>query len=327
METAKSPNGKRFPQVLLVGNGLNRAFQGDSWKNAVLKMWKNQRLKTETEKEAAKEALPYPFLIVLGTNDNVDTVLKEEEENEEKAENKEKKIKKINEYFPTIKDTPELTAMYGKLLTAGFDHILTTNYTYELERTAYPNVISIENYAARNLQSVSVPNKAPERKYLLHTYYNVEYEGHKNKIWHIHGEVRKPDSIILGHDYYGRLLNKYQSEFAERKDKQFMHQKEGKDPIMNSWLDAFIMGDVHVLGFGYDLSEFDLWWLLSRKKRENAECGKVYFYEPSFGKEMKHELMRAYGVKVSDLGFDSEKVDYKAFYEKAIEHICNKIKD
>lgn len=67
---------------------------------------------------------------------------------------------------------------------------------------------------------------------------------------------------------------------------------------------VLLLGNVCILGFGMDFSELDLWWLLNRKKRENAEHGKVIFYDPEKpGDEAKYALLRAYGVEVRHLGF------------------------
>ena len=53
-----------------------------------------------------------------------------------------------------------------------------------------------------------------------------------------------------------------------------------------------------------DFCEFDLWWLLNRKKREKALHGKVVFYEPERSEDAaKYALLRAYGVEVRHLGF------------------------
>ncbi len=288
------------PKVLLLGNGLNRAFSGYSWEASIKKMWQNSQFSADSEDV---KKLPFPLQIVLATGDRVDKTL----------------IEGKNSIFPTIRDNAELSELCKKILSFGFDHILTTNYTYELESAAYPNVKNIENYIAKNQARHTDKVPKAESKYMLHTYYEVG----DNKIWHIHGEVRKPDSIILGHYYYGKLLSQIQNELEKRKDYQLLRQIDEKKPIIDSWVDAFIMGDVYILGFGCDFSEMDIWWLLNRKKREAAEHGQVYFYEPSHGHKIKHGLLSAYDVKVKDLGFVEEKIDYKAFYLKALQDICN----
>ena len=101
----------------------------------------------------------------------------------------------------------------------------------------------------------------------------------------------------------------------------------------NSWIDSFILGDIYVLGFGFGLSEFDLWWLLNRKKREKAAHGKVYFYEPGGDKfNEKFELLKLLNVEIEHCGMptpgetDEEKAAaYSKFYPIAIAHITDKV--
>lgn len=164
-----------------------------------------------------------------------------------------------------------------------------------------------------------------EGKYLLHTYNEVAYEGATHKVWHIHGEVRKPSSVVLGHYYYGNLLGRHQNELQKRGNQQYYRQQHGQSAILNSWLDAFIMGDVYVLGFGFHFSEMDMWWLLNRKNRECARHGGLYFYKPSRGNEVKASLIEAYGGKVENMGFWCAPPNYKDFYDAAIEDIKSRV--
>ena len=38
------------------------------------------------------------------------------------------------------------------------------------------------------------------------------------------------------------------------------------------------MGNVWSVGFGFDFSEFDIWWATERKAREKADHGKLKVY-------------------------------------------------
>ncbi len=292
-----------FPKVLLLGNGINRAFNRDSWETIIKKLWTNNRINCDN-KDVSK--LPFSLQIVLATDDNVDHVIKN------------------SSIFSTALSNNEHAQLYKSLLVAGFDHILTTNYTYELEQVAYDGVEKIEQYVKSRSRHTDSINR-DEAKYMLHTYGDIPYMEKTNKVWHIHGEYRKASSIIIGQYYYGKLLEKIYAELGKRRDKQLTRQLNHEPPIIDSWVDAFIMGDVYVLGFGYDTAETDLWWLLNRKKRENAAHGKVYFYEPSFGREIKHALLECYDVEVNNLGYTGKNVNYQEFYTEAIQKIITKI--
>lgn len=291
-----------YPQVLLLGNGLNRAFGAGDWGNLLKQIHKNPRVTYEQLKE-----LPFPLQAVLATEDHVDVVCKDESMKNQ-----------------GVLDIEPLRKQMEALLTIPFDHILTTNYTYEIERVANTKV-KLDGEYCKKLTQTTIKDLRAESKYLLHTYNEVSFNGYKHKIWHIHGENRKPQSLILGHYAYGTLLSKYQEELSKRGNKQLTREKEGKPYIMDSWLDAFIIGDVHVLGFGFDFSEMDLWWLLNRKKREKATQGKVFFYSPIQGNELLLAMLEAYGVKIENLGFYSKPADYKAFYQSAVNHISKNV--
>ena len=247
--------------------------------------------------------MPFPLQIVAATGNRVDHTIKEHK----KA-------------FYGLDGIEQLRTPIEQLLYIPFDHILTTNYSYEIERVADKRV-KADGVFCKNLQACNPPAKTAEPKYLLHTYNKVSFQGHEHKIWHIHGEARKPDSVILGHYYYGMLLGKYQELLGKRGNKQAFREKAGEPPIISSWLDAFIMGDVYVLGFGYDFSEMDLWWLLNRKQREKATTGKLYYYTHRQDDTAKLALLRAYGAEIMDLGYDTAPEDYRLFYQAAIEDI------
>lgn len=294
----------RAPQVLLLGNGLNRCYGGDDWEKVIGAMWENRKIAKEQTKD-----VPFPLRAVIGSNDMLD-----------------QKLKSRPEFLYGLDHLEEIRKPLEKLLSAQFDHILTTNYSYELERVLNSKVKCDGEYC-KNLMAHTDGSKRAEQKYLLHTYNQIIGQDHVNKIWHIHGEARKPDSVVLGHYYYGQLLSRYIAELKSRENSQLNCEKEGKPPIIKSWLDAFLMGDVYVLGFGYDFSEMDIWWLLNRKKREKAQHGKVIFYEPSYDQAAKLALLEVYGAEVKDLGYRSEKPNYPAFYEEAIDDILRSTKE
>lgn len=298
---------RRFPQVLLLGNGLNRVVQSDGWGDLLARIKRNPKICINDD---TYSSLPYPLLAVLATNDQVDQAIKEN----------------INLFYGASDDAmEELRPCLQQLLGMGFDDILTTNYSYELERAADQSVTREGSNCKKWMRHTEEIISA-ERKYLLHTYNAVSYRGLNNRVWHIHGEIRKPDSVILGHYYYGKLFSKYQELLNQRGNRQFVLEQQGKPPIMKSWLDAFLLGDVYVLGFGYDFSEFDLWWLLNRKKREQASHGTLYFYSPAAGNELKFALLESYGAKIECLGFWQQNPDYKAFYQQAIADIRSRVK-
>lgn len=256
----------RYPQVLLLGNGINQLGGGGSWSDFL------RAIATKAEIVNGKISVddlkcPEPLKAILVTDDHVDVAMR-----------------KYCGKIAFSERSEQAQRIFQKLLTMGFDDILTTNYTYELELAASDSKqIGIGKITKLMRHTNAVPRA--EGKYLLHTYNLLTVDGCTNRVWHIHGEARKPDSTVLGHYYYGNLLYKIKESLFNR--------NYAKDNELNSWVDAFILGDVYVLGFGFGFAEMDLWWLLNRKGREKTPTGKIFFYtpEPSAFDE-KHELLR-----------------------------------
>ncbi len=299
----------KYKQVLLLGNGINRAFDGFSWQE-LLAMLNESYSKEDVEKLES----PAPLQAILVTRDHVDTVLKEHKK----------------ELFGTVNS--EQREILRKLLSIKFDAILTTNYSYELEIAAQEKISDsgISEYRLKKLLRHSDSVKKAEPRYSLYTYNEVSYNGVQNKIWHIHGEARKPSSIVLGHYYYANYIGKLHNLNRSRENVYSRKQKAGEEFPIKSWFDAFVLGDVHVLGFGFDFSEMDLWWLLNRKKREKADHGKVCFYDAKASEERsdlkeKYDLLKMLGVKLC-LEEPKPNNDWKSFYWKAIEKIEQSIK-
>ena len=304
----------RYPKVLLIGNGLNKAFTDAKLLKEILRdMTSNENITGDMELK-----MPFPLEVVLRTNDSVNNRL---------AGISRQMYGKVDDRYRQV---------IRKILSMGFDEIITTNYSYEIEIGA-SDKDSISDYELRKMQRHTKAVSKAESMYLLHTYNEVNCGDYTNRVWHIHGESRKPSSMIVGHYYYGTILYKYRQFLTGRKYTDF----RAPDYEMKSWIDSFILGDVYILGFKFDLAEMDLWWLLNRKKNEKTRGGRVYFYEPKKiigGKPYKTfderiELMKLYRTEHLDLGYAIEEQDtpdsieekFRSFYVDAIEDINDKM--
>ena len=295
------------PNVLLIGSGILQAFGGENWDNFLDSITTRTDLKEDTN-------CPAPLKAIIVTGDHVDTALK----------------KKFSNPIGGEITNPELAKMLQNILSLGFDHILTTNYTYELEAASiYPNKLTKHRLSKMQKSTAS----RCEAKYLLHTYMDLPYGGKENKVWHIHGEARKADSVVLGHYYYGNLLYEIKKE-VRKIDKC---RWKGESDKNASWIDAFLFGNVYCLGFGFGFCEFDLWWLLNRKARENENTGKFYFYNPKSKKDFDSHidlltlLKTVTGetlVEHKTMGFEESSMksdDFKNFYISALNDIKSNI--
>lgn len=210
-----------FPKVLFLGNGLNLAYSGISWSDLIGKIAKRNDF------DWAKSEMPMPLQAILASNNQVRTSLKSAKED-----------------FRGMVQTEQQMEVLRNLLTMGFDDILTTNYSYELEEAALEKKKLSDRQIAKMMHYTS---DHAERNYLLHTYNQVKCGNTENRIWHVHGEIRKTDSMILGHYWYGKLLYKIIEISEKQKDIYVRNQRDGKETKLDSWIDSFILGDVFIL--------------------------------------------------------------------------------
>jgi hypothetical protein len=104
----------QIPKVLFLGNGINRAFDFLSWYK-LLKSISSVEL-NEDERMVVK-CIPYPFKPVILTSDHVD-----------------QGMKKLADDLTSFQSPPIEEELLRAYAAGSFDAILTTNYTYELER-------------------------------------------------------------------------------------------------------------------------------------------------------------------------------------------------
>ncbi len=296
-------NDRKIPQVLLLGNGINRSYNGDSWGGLIKEMSGNPDFKS---------SLPMPQQIVVATGNDVNERLKEYK----------------NRLFGNV-DNGGHRDILRSILTAGFDEILTTNYSYELELAAVDRR-KISEYSLGKMKDTTLRGKRAEAKYMLHTFNSVNYLSSHNRVWHIHGEARNHSSMVIGHYYYCNLASRIKQYFDGIGNRYEVLQSQDREIEINSWLDAFVLGDVYTLGFGFDPSEIDLWWLLERKHLERAKKGEVYYHCPPWEIDDsrnvdKHALLACHGVEISGRNMVCKQEDYKDFYSKALQDIRKRV--
>ncbi len=316
------------PKVLFLGNGIHRAFSKTSW-NDVLDSIKGQNFTYS----AWQYDMPMSLKASLLSNNQLGDKIKQVINNTNNE---------VWNSLTSITD-PDESKLIEKYARLGFDYIITTNYSYEVECSLL-NKGNVSSKDILKLQNYNEINRA-ENKFLIHTFNKIK--GYP-PIWHIHGEARKPNSIIIGQLNYGKLLSKYierlnnENTWYNNVIKNFNNKQPQK---IGSWLDAFVLGDVYIVGFGFDFSETDLWWLLEYKSNF-IHKGNTYFFEPADKKtntcffdsaitcsklptivsksECKIELLKTYGTtvisKVNNNSYFTN-CNYKNFYNDAYDHI------
>ena len=198
--------------------------------------------------------------------------------------------------------------IHRELMALPFSDVLTTNYDDCLER-------SVSSLAKPSNFGIN------ERNYSL---FRRVTSGQRH-IWHIRGEVLRPRSIVLGQDRYVESCSRMR-RYMDGEGISFT----GRDPVkavfkvgaavdpnvVHSWVDLFLTRDVHIVGFGMDYTEADIWYLLSYRARKHRSKGKWVgimaetnvtfhmFVDASKTAEMqrhdlqKREVLESFGVKV-----------------------------
>lgn len=331
MPPALPYDGPGRPQILVIGNGLERMDDkgvdrpenlkdaGKSWNDLVDELTVPDHIPLQ---KGDLDAIPFPLKYhLLSSGQDVPYPMREENRSAEQTRLAEAVRGLDTVSNPALRRLPEL----------GADHIFTTNYTYSLEKAFHPKKNMRNEKTRRALRFNYNPERTETGKRKLEKYYRC-YTGYlaKNKdgsqvnLWHIHGECSAAGSIILGHDGYGRLLSRIVPVCG---DWQKYHDlKPGKPYAFASWPELFLFGDVYIVGLGMGISEFDLWWLLRRKQREEQGTGRVYFYTNDRENDYRDRdlMLKALGVAVNPAGL-ARRADYNSFYKEAMEDISDRI--
>lgn len=249
--------------VLFIGNGLNRCEElGLSWGELL------RKIKMEDYNDNNFNTLEFERLVFQK--------LRKEPKKSKSIYGKVKK--QIAEQFKSI-PLPDRELIHGKFLSLPITTIMTTNYDYVLER-----IIDRK----QKDEEVIIKNKATtETKYSLYRYLEVK----DKKIYHIHGEVDKPNSILLGYEHYVGTVQELRG-MIHKKDKQKIPFIErvllNKEDVLGHWGEFFFTHNIYIVGFGFDYSEQDLWWLLTyramlyytnNEKGQELLKNKIVYYD------------------------------------------------
>lgn len=320
-------DGPGRSQIVIIGNGLEKKDDkggnppnkledaGKSWDDLVKSLSAPDYIDLQ---ENDLKSVPFPLKYhLLSSSKDAPYPLHAEDRKDER-----KKLALAARTLSTVTN-PALR----RLPTLGADHIFTTNYTYSLERAfdSKKNMLDTNTRSALRfnycIERTENGNQRSERAYRLHTGYTFSIDNKTDiKLWHIHGECTVSDSTILGHDGYGRLLSRIVSVCGDWH--KYLDLKAGKPYAFCSWPELFLFGDVYIIGLGLGISEFDLWWLLRRKQREEMASGRVYFYTNDDVKTYRDcdLMLEALGVIINPETLQRG-IDHGAFYDQAMDSI------
>lgn len=297
---SKADNGihSEKPHCLLLGNGINLLFKDPSWEALIEEelLRSNSSLTYEEIKD-----MPATMQIVVATNDSVGSRMKE-----------------LSDRLADQVLTPERTAFLQRLLSLPIDDILTTNYSFELE--AGDGIKAGKRQYSSHLRS-TFELQSKHKAFRLYQYYET---ANGKRIWHVHGDIAKPDTMLMGHYYYAKQLKHIQDCVAKTIQRYRICMDRGEEFHSYSWVDQFLTGDVYILGLGMYLCESDLWYLLCCKKRNFPETN-ICFYDKECGDKTINIMLKTYGVSMIDGDALGATGTYEEFYDSAMTDIENKI--
>ena len=296
-------------KVLLIGNGLWRAIDGKG-SDTILEEMRVRNNCSVSKEDFKKLNISFPQKVVVATNDGVN-----------------RELKYLSAELINSKIAEEDYAFIKSIMNkTDAEAILTTNYSYEIERSVIENFNRNKYNAYRKNSYKEFSNKVKEQ---LYQYIDLNAGGIRAPLWHIHGEAYRPTSMVFGHYYYGKMLGYIQQEAqAFLVKKEIMKKKEIKEISIRSWVDYFLCGNVHIIGFSCDPAEMDIWWLINFKKIHFPNT-HIYYHdigmnEYALGKKC---LMDSYGViyLIEDPSkfMEGDKLDYRSYYISEIKKIAN----
>jgi len=292
--------------VLFVGNSPNQVHgTGQSWSGLLASLRISASM---AQDDAAHELKPFPLHF-------------EEIRNRYLAANPDQTdanvVAKVAELFRGMKPNQ----VHTQLMDLAFSEIVTTNYDDCLERatgkTSAPANFGIKERNYSLFRRVAVGNK---------------------HIWHVHGDISVPQSIVLGHDRYVESCAQMR-RYMDLEGLKFAHMEPVKaafkqsDAIdiarVHSWIDLFLTRDVHFVGFGLDFTEVDVWYLLSYRARHhktgskwtsrlsNSSVFAHMFIDPTKPRDLqKIEVLKSFGVHVLEYSLAGS--SYKEQWDKVL---------
>lgn len=293
--------------TIFFGNGINRlSSKNISW-NHLLDIIKGTRGFNNGQ-------LPYTMIyerIILEKPNKNGHILHDEFE--------------VKNEIANLMEDIEKNKIYEDLFKLNVQNYLTTNYDYGFIHSIIESkeiLLPIHEYSSEDVYSIRrlkrIPNTNEDIKHF----------------WQIHGEIRKPATIMLGLDHYCGSIGKIDSyikgwykyvENGEPKNEESIEEKFKNNSFTNSsWVELFFTSNIYIIGFSLDYSEIDLWWIINKrarlKKSENLRNqinNKIVFYCNNIDEEKKG-LLESLDIEVKIDELSDSKTKYYDYYNKLI---------
>ncbi|MDO5526308.1 MAG: SIR2 family protein [Prevotella sp.] len=301
--------------TIFFGNGFNRCSENSKSWNDILEYITNKR-KIITD-------IPNTFQyedIYLSEKFDIETF-----KDKYKDKSEEWMIKKnISDEIQKIKPND----LHSILAETEATHYITTNYDYLLE----------DELSKQGFKLNKEVSDSSEKIYSIRRKNVFVSNEDKKTIWHIHGDINLPQSIMLGYDHYCGSIGKttsyvkgsYKVSYNNRKIESIINRINNKDNETISWIDLMFMSNVHIVAFGMDYAEQDVWWLLNKRlrfiKEEKAKiCNKIFYYCTE--DDNKREILESFGVEVKPYPTPTKNNEWISFYKTILNDISDNMKN
>ncbi|MCJ8326249.1 MAG: SIR2 family protein [Campylobacterales bacterium] len=205
----------KLKQTLLFGNGLNHGI-GKTWNQLLLKLKQGHIIEDDTLPNTMKYEQTLLKRLTKESND----VFSEEF--------------KIKSEVKLHMDDLVPPKIYYELIALEFDNYITTNYDNIFEK-AYQN---------NSINNIETSHISTELIYSIRRYKQLN----NCKLWHIHGEINQPKSIMLGMDQYIGSISKIDDyikgnyKFSNGSTKYSIEDKLLKNNFDEiSWIELFLI--------------------------------------------------------------------------------------
>ena len=224
---------------LFIGNGLNRAIISNIAWDDLLKNIANEY------QVSHNEHISFPLEFESIANQILQT--SSSPSPEIYLELKKKVIAQIEQA------TLPLNAPHYAFAKLPVDSIFTTNYDYLIEKSLFSDF---------DYTKCSDPINAGNNRYNLKTYRKIVGKN----IYHVHGELKRPQTICLGYEHYAGALQNMRAELNTHSKEHGLLIKAAlldKNKFTNTWAEKFFTDNIDIVGFGLHQCEIDLWWLFT----------------------------------------------------------------
>lgn len=293
-------------KTILFGNGLNYLSKNFiSWKQLL------DKIKGDDLFENGK--LPNTMIYersIIGNPISFDTLTQKEEAIK-------KDIAKMLNGFPS-------NIYFEKLSRIDAQNFLTTNYDYA----------ALEIYKSDS--DYEIVNKSTEGIYSIRRHKDINFRGKlKSKLWHIHGEIDTPPSIMLGLDHYcgsvAKMDNYIKGHYDFQVDKKLVKTPSIIEKLndiskfdQSSWIESIFNSNVYIVGLGLDFSEIDLWWVLNKRARFKLDNetkklikNNVKFFSTSDDKDHS-DTLKSLHIEIVSIKLDSSPDKYEKAYDNIL---------